>query len=348
VDVPLQHLHTIHIVKGKGQKLDLAMKFTATTDPNLILKTLQNSYAEFGAPFLTLDQYLDRERFLAEQTFAKRLTCWVLLSDEGDVLSACETYRRPCMVRINDKVLHGDCMAVASVVTPIHHRKKGYATQMLKSLQTEIRSMEGVIASSLYSDIGPEFYDRMGWKCYESVSLMYEAKHCPVALKEMEELELTHLAKLLEEDLTELNQSLAEKEFVVLPTIDALEWLAARSKYYARIKDPRKVPSIFGAKVDTDYISWMYDFKGSVLAITHFRGCHHQNCEKLLQFAALVAYEWNLANVEIWDPSPLLLHSAKCVGGHVTYRSESLSSLQILGHDQVPITWKWNEKYGWV
>jgi GNAT superfamily N-acetyltransferase len=322
-----------------------AMNFTATTDPDLIQKTLHNSYEEFAAPLLTLDQYIDRERYLGEQAFAKRLTCWVLLNEENDILSACETYKRPCMARIDGKLIQGDCMAIGSVVTPPRHRKKGYATRMLKLLKDQMHSMEGVISSTLYSDIGPTYYDRLGWKCFKSVSLIYEAKQYPVQL---EPLELLDIEEFLEKDVEGLGQSLAENEFVVVPTMDALEWLAARSKFYASIKDPQSTPTIFGAKAGTDYFSWMFDFKESILIVTHYRGCHNENITKLLQYAAKIAHEWNLSSVEIWDPSVLLQNSAPCVGGRVSNRIESLSSLDLFGHSHIPISWKWNEKFAWV
>jgi hypothetical protein len=64
-----------------------------------------------------------------------------------------------------------DCHSIDSVFVPPEHRCKGYATLLVKLLRehliSEARGQPWVV-SNLYSDVGPKFYSRFGWKVFES------------------------------------------------------------------------------------------------------------------------------------------------------------------------------------
>lgn len=72
------------------------------------------------------------------------------------------------------ELVQGTCFAIASVFTPNAHRRRGYAAKMLSLLLQELKSRKGAVASTLYSDIGPNYYSKIGWEAHPSVSLVLD------------------------------------------------------------------------------------------------------------------------------------------------------------------------------
>lgn len=111
-----------------------------------------------------------------------RYKSWALVrrsdaeNPDAELLSHCETYRRPAMVSGPDGVQRRKSYAIASVLTPEHLRKKGYARRMLQLLHYVLAPSEALppfpeawgakpaaylgdaAFSVLYSDVGPDFY----------------------------------------------------------------------------------------------------------------------------------------------------------------------------------------------
>lgn len=113
-----------------------------------------------------------------------RFKAWALVrrseADKPDceLLAHCETYRRPAMVGDKDGVRRLKSYAIASVYTPEGLRNNGYARRMLQLLHYVLAPSEALppfpeawgakpvaylgdaAFSVLYSDVGPEFYER--------------------------------------------------------------------------------------------------------------------------------------------------------------------------------------------
>ncbi|RDA95060.1 hypothetical protein CP533_2175 [Ophiocordyceps camponoti-saundersi (nom. inval.)] len=134
-------------------------------------------YAEWGT-HLTPSQYEARERHLLATSLLRNggLTPWMLTwkktSAEGGqrtALASCETLRKRALVRVGDghvRLVRAE--GVASVFVGPLLRRRGYAARMMGLLASRLREEGDVAFSVLYSDIGREFYARVGWKVHSS------------------------------------------------------------------------------------------------------------------------------------------------------------------------------------
>ncbi|KAJ2994456.1 hypothetical protein HDV02_001547 [Globomyces sp. JEL0801] len=330
-------------------------------NPKLIQKALESNYSAWGAPSLTLEEYFERESYLASSKFSKEsLISWFLVDSDSpeDILSSCETYRIPCLLSTNDGIVKGFCFAIGSVYTPTQHRRKGYASEMMKLLQNTLKSFKDSVASTLYSDIGRDFYANLGWKVHPSKSLVLDQLNTIPSFEVSSIIPLTvdTARKLIEDEESQfLNQfkSLDKPRFAIIPTINELEWLFNRGLFYSRVgkyKRKDQIKSIGIATSTNDgYLTWSHSFKEGILYITMIQ-CTSANAKMLLLSAITEALKFGLEKVEIWNPSEDLVNAASSISKHfhVIDRTDSLSSLAVWGQEDSELEWVRNEKYAWV
>ncbi len=112
----------------------------------------EREWEEWGKPLLTQDQFITREKqVLGPSDFSvTRRQRWVLVPADDttttDFLSACETYRRPILVKRPGKqeVERALSYSVCSVFVPENKRRNGYAGQMMTLLQHNLSPQDGV------------------------------------------------------------------------------------------------------------------------------------------------------------------------------------------------------------
>ncbi|RHY70894.1 hypothetical protein DYB30_008692 [Aphanomyces astaci] len=210
------------------------------------------TYSSWGAPLLTLDEYLDREHALCASAFAKEsLTGYVLVPattpSTVDILCYVEVFKRP--VWYNGARLYG--YSVGSVYTPEQHRKKGYASIMLRLVLAYMRadqqqhqpdnaSSVNLVISNLYSDIGPSFYASKGWAVHASEQLVLPSTHAmlstsrPPYATAVDSLDV--LAQVCQADVTRMQQLTCSSAVYFELTPSVVLWFHARAAYYARTK----------------------------------------------------------------------------------------------------------------
>lgn len=105
--------------------------------PEEYLKIISINFEAWGHP-LSLEEYIDREFTLAKIAKDERQS-WVLTRGD-DILSSCETYKRPILAKIEGKIISGSSFGVASVFTPLGLRGNGYASIMMRMLNESIFS----------------------------------------------------------------------------------------------------------------------------------------------------------------------------------------------------------------
>ncbi|KAJ3303246.1 hypothetical protein HDV03_004073 [Kappamyces sp. JEL0829] len=299
---------------------------------------------------------------------------WVWLVD-GAITSSCETYAKQSVAVVAGKVMHGSTWAIASVFTPKDKRGRGYATAMLTALLATIKRQEGVLASTLYSDIGPTYYAKLGWALFPSTSLVLHStaarQHLvgnrpagsdhPLQTRLISQAELGDLleghARAIQ---TEYESHQHQDSFCILPSRQAQDWLLARSAFYLEhlVSDSLSGKQITcaGAKHPSgDFVGFFMDFKDACFYVSHAKITSREACRDLLLTACDQARGWNMDRVELWAETDLLVASVGVqeLHGSLEAREESLSSLCFWGLEPESGTlpavscWQHNEKLAW-
>lgn len=338
-----------------GERLFSPMLAQSITDQCLILQTRKINYIEWGAPLLTESQYLNREELIAKSHFS--VTCqetWILADSKSPsaILSALETYKSKSIALVNGTIIKGDVYAIGSVFTHSRHRSNGYATKLLNDVKIALKLRKDSIASTLYSDIGPNYYNKLGWKCKPSKSLLYKIEKIDPEIKACEIKSIKDSSSIFENIELELEEKLAKygsDAFCLIPSIDILEWFHMRELFYCDFFFQKTVETNIAVHSD-DYLAWFHDFKEGKLIILFTRITNIESGRILFNAAIKEGTEWGLKILEIWDVDPITLKVFNTFGEFkVVDRIDSLSSLCFWGFDgnEREVDWIKNEKYGW-
>ncbi|CAG8448095.1 15565_t:CDS:10 [Acaulospora colombiana] len=333
--------------------------------PEQAIMTNQNSYATWGYPQLTLEQYLEREKLLANQEFTgENFKVWVLMSrkeqqehqgkndasanNNPTILSACETFKRKALiVDRSGEVIETICYGIASVFTPPHLRNKGYASTMMKLLTGILEKQFKADFSFLFSDIGPNFYQRFGWNVFNNKEIRFSIDGGDASGEGPGNMELgenVSVSPIRESDLeriTQLDCQLVRQELlkvdhralVVLPNKPSYVWMFERSKFYARVTANTEI-TIFGVELVrafdekekqlVGFIIWFHDFNEQKLVALRFRSYSKQAAKILVAQAKQEARKYNLKQVVSWNPDMTLFSGED---GELVEREDSLPSL---------------------
>ncbi|KAI5290431.1 hypothetical protein KEM54_001550 [Ascosphaera aggregata] len=130
---------------------------------------------------LSVEQYLERERTVENRPLGKNaLISWILTNknfppNKRPIYATCETFTLPGWVAYKGKIKDVVSYGIGSVYCDQKYRGKRYATKMIlevgKALQLEQKGTlikEPCNFSILWSDIGKQFYHRLGWAPYTS------------------------------------------------------------------------------------------------------------------------------------------------------------------------------------
>ncbi|PVU95564.1 hypothetical protein BB561_001730 [Smittium simulii] len=249
------------------------MLFAASTQEQK-QRAWEESAEAWGIPFLTVEQYIKRKNLLSQQPFhIKNCTTWLYGKAEDfhkdpntlNFLSHCETFDKKALIREAGKrtVSEANCKTVAAVFCKKEYRGNGYASNMMSALSNYIKKTAKV--SNLYSDIGPGFYSRYGWKTYPSkyteISVssknkdhVFESNNTTSFInrntaKMFIEADAIHLKKELE------NAPVSQKlQFIIIPTTDVFEWRWARDENENfQVNNEYLSSDIFGVFLDANF-----------------------------------------------------------------------------------------------
>ncbi|KAG0289127.1 hypothetical protein BGZ98_003972 [Dissophora globulifera] len=353
------------------------------TSPEIIRRTWENNYDEWGTAY-NLDTYVARETLLGSQDFTNngKMKFWVLVPKTFDpthpdldlILSSLETFERPGIVATKDEGIKDVIsVSIGSVFTPARHRRHGYASLMMKQLWNKIQEMDNVSFTFLFSDVGPHFYGRFGWKALRSEEMVVPATHSlgvaaadgpSVTLASVTDQDLPALvardAQLLQESLQEqLNKPthLDKTSWVaVAPNVDCIQWLHARARYTAKHglnlqEDAAKFKSLGAKDVQSDsFVLWYHDLLHKQLYVIRWRvapSAGEETARAMMEAAQAEAQKWKLDKVLIWNPDQELV---RLVGVEIKHREDSISCLGLTDRTQEAdsnVEWVMNEKYAW-
>ncbi|KAL3467384.1 hypothetical protein BJX64DRAFT_248532 [Aspergillus heterothallicus] len=333
---------------------------------------------------LTVPQYLEECAHLLTVPLARNngITQWVLVDksqpvEERIVLASCESFLKKALIsgangKVEEVIVHG----IAGVYCESKLRKRGYASRLLKELSRTLptwRADTGTrcVASVLYSDIDPRFYQRLGWNPFPSYHLEFEATAKPHVATP---LHAGDLAALCEKDEAILRSSISRppskgnNRFTIIPDHDHIVWHHCKEEFGSqRIfgKTPLVKGAISGIPGNRVWAIWTHRFyrnpksepSANVLYILRLviegDAATAEDVRAVLRAAQAEAAEWELAKVKLWSPTDSLEGLIKAAGVPFQGRTrtqESIPCLQWYGQgDGLPSTLDWvaNEKYAW-
>ncbi|OJK04270.1 hypothetical protein ASPACDRAFT_112718 [Aspergillus aculeatus ATCC 16872] len=330
---------------------------------------------------LAFDDYITREvnnlKFCQERN--NNFTNWILTDssapDQRPLFSSCETFTRRAFICGREGDLREvTCCAVASVFTFTEYQGRGYAKKLMTLLAQEIRGFADF--SVLWSDIGPKFYDSVGWKPFKSAFLQLPAISSDASLENgLKPIEIGDLPPLVKLDQKILLERLAvpspKVRVLILPDLSTIAWHLFHEAFIWQHVFSR-TPSIHGAvytspkdpgdKVWAIWTRKIYGLKREdnvthVIRLGMGNGSISNDTFKvaitaLCLMAQREANDWNCGTVEIWNPDDRVRQVVEEIqelgAKFVTREHNQLSSMQWFGESCIDeVDWMCNEGFAW-
>jgi len=286
------------------------------------------TYDAWGARY-SLEQYLELERRLRAHPFAREaLATWLLIADDGAVLSSCETYEMQSFASGGPGVTLG----VASVFTERRLRGRGYASQLLTLLAAEAGGAHALI---LFSDVGAPLYERIGYVARPASDLVFPpAAGDPSAVAEL----------YADSDVAEALATVSRPNggFLVWPTAAQLDWHLERDRTFAALAGRTRVGSS-GARAGDGIALWAGDSKRERLQVLLFLAPDREAATALGEAARRAAARADLKEVRVWA-----CPDAAALGGRGLPREGSLPMLRPLAAGVRPEDWTFIPRAIWV
>ncbi|ODV89207.1 hypothetical protein CANCADRAFT_134939 [Tortispora caseinolytica NRRL Y-17796] len=302
-----------------------------------IRQCLVANSASWAGP-LTESQYVERERFLHTQEICQsRHEYFVLVDmDDKEIVGACEILARPGYWVDQDP--HGndfavvfdiDTFSLGAVFVPEQQRGKGIASVMLKYVESMLRTrMENYGGAILYSEIGPDYYEKFGFKTERNATYVANAMKWPEFFLEADISnarpsmlridDFTHLTAKEDKELQKYiltryqNDPMHTPRWCVSVSAAIINWHTARSEFVGGIlREDDQRSAKYGAQIGEQWVAWMHDYASHSLYILHFGGFMNKDITQELKSQAMAlvkaaieeAKKLNLENVYIWPES---------------------------------------------
>ncbi|KAH0613331.1 uncharacterized protein H6S33_009711 [Morchella sextelata] len=365
---------------------------TATTQTTYLLRHptptelthIRTQHSTCWAGALTVSQYLTREDHIASTPLTRNggMTQWVLVdaaADPAHVLASCEAIRKKALVAhtpvdgekrvpVEEVVAYG----IGSVFTPPECRGNGYAKVMLTMLGERLKRHNGQRAgfSVLYSDIGKQFYAKLGWLPHKSSHIELPVRTpAPPRIHPSRVQPLYHadIAPLCALDTAALRTALSTRHpktrIAFVPDHGTMDWHHNREEFIgACVRPDLGAPAIKGCITasGTRWMVWGRDFSVAgprlyVLRVVDFgpEEGRREDLMALLSAAVEEAGRWGLGKVVVWNPAESVVGAAGAVVDGVVgveRESDSIASLMMYGKGgsgEAEVEWVLNEKYAW-
>ena len=351
------------------------------------------TFPEWGDA-LTLPQYLEEADLLTEWPLARDggmrpwiLTCRDQCPNRRPILASCETFHKRAFVLSKEGVLSESFVyGIASVFVRPDYRNRGYGTRLMQGLARLLPEMQSesshAVGSVLFSDIGKQYYARLGWKPSVGASchIQLDPWRDPVPyVATTRSVRIEGLASLCQEDERLARNTLAAmpprvKRMMIAPDIDHMLWHINKESFACLKlfgKEPEAKGAIVGESGNRVWVVWVRRY------YTHPDRCPNettlyvlrlvlenqspaqeeldsqvQNLKAVLQACQAEAARWGLQSVKLWHPTPLvqeLLQRSKLEHRLMEREESGIASLQCFG-DEMPedIDWCACEKYTWM
>ena len=201
----------------------------------------------------------------------------------------------------------------------------------------------------MYSDVGPNFYSKIGWDLYRSLSAEIDVDNYKSIKPRgiINTISIPDLEILLKTDVERLVENMQDNTFLLKPTTQSIGWLYARSVFVAEKMGKPSVTSI-GVGYDDSFLLWFLSFKENSMYVIRLHDPLKSKIPNLIEAAVAEAKFYGLSKIVIWNPD--IEYWSKVESVKIVEREDSLSSmaLQYKGLKLEKFGWMQNEKYSWV
>ncbi|KAI1325121.1 hypothetical protein F5Y16DRAFT_411610 [Xylariaceae sp. FL0255] len=331
---------------------------------------------------LTIPLYLAEAQYLTTVPLAEKggLTSWILVAEnlppnKRQILCSCESFRKRSLISDeNGNIEEGTIHGIASVFCPLEFRRRGYGTRHMKELAKVLHGWQSAygksIGSILYSDIGKDYYSRLGWLPHPRnghyVFPTAAIKH-PKEVQLVTESELEKLCRMDESMVFRAMKtpSKTKKRAVVLPNLDHMLWHIRKEDFanhhifgktpHAKDEEAGGNPLYILRLVVEGDDTANKSSEDQLPLSTSLYIDQEAALRAVLQAAQAEAAEWRLDYVALWEPSPLvrsLINESGLKATWVERQDQHIASALWFkedGHDaadEAPV-WINNEYYAW-
>ncbi|KAM0787062.1 hypothetical protein ACM66B_006325 [Microbotryomycetes sp. NB124-2] len=354
-------------------------------NPEQYHQSLLNQFPQWGIGY-SLEGFLERERQLSLTGMGRQMQCWVLVPqvdpETKEILCSCETFRRPILWSpraglVQDAVGY----SIASVFTPPHNRRKGYALHMMKTLHSKLRleneqtvptiengltQRNDAVVSFLFSDVG-QFYSQAGppgWHTQGLSTTVWQVNSYPLqdsTTSSLSPVTADDFDRVAKADAELMRQDLATSKgssypaFATVLTKASLDWTTTRATQYAK-ENNLTVPEVWGFEIvaadsssssSSSLILFSYELKRKAIKVLRVRASSSNEFESLMDAVVQLARQHGVDKIVAWQVDPELLQGLpQDKRGETLERTDSLSALAEYAGDG-EITWKANEAYAW-
>lgn len=231
---------------------------------------------------LTVPVYITESKYLTTIPLAKDggMTIWALVDgtlppDQRQILSSCESFRKRSLAsdaqgNVTEGLIHG----IASVFCAPEFRRRGYAARHMGEMAARLRSWQDEhgksLGSVLYSDIGREYYTKLGW-VPNATNWHFDfppvtAAAWPEGAEQILEGDLEELCvkdeALVREAMAQPEPS-AERRVTILPDLDHMLWHLKKEEFASKYifgKVPQAKGAIAGSPGKKVWAIWTHRY----------------------------------------------------------------------------------------
>jgi GNAT superfamily N-acetyltransferase len=217
----------------------LRLEKATSQERELLAKTRASAWGQD----LIGNEFLERNQRLYNHPYGRdHIVTYVLKNPENKIVSSLDALQLKFFHKENpgDSTAIQDGFLIASVITPPQYRGKGYATLLLnRFLETQSWSL-GV----LYSDIGPKFYEKWGFKVskrylYE-ISVTSSKNQLTINSVEPE----IWIQKAFDFRKLKFNSE-PNSHLALVPDFKFWDWQIERFRFFAEKRTQRPLPNVY-------------------------------------------------------------------------------------------------------
>ncbi|KAF2078234.1 hypothetical protein CYY_000424 [Polysphondylium violaceum] len=326
-----------------------------------------DNHLEWGGN-LTQQQYYDKG--MAGNDVHGGHRGWHLKSStSGEIVASCETFTQDAMYCMGGsaEIKVGKCDSVASVYVQPKYRGKGYATMMMKALNSVSRS-QGTLYIDLYSDVDPKVYEKCGWNQIETPTLKLDTTQelgfTPVDTTGSNITIITNanIQSVIDKDhnncVADLKKVASESDpstyiFSTLFTLEKFFWFTIQHRLSYEFQN-LEAPTEYGRFLNDSYIIWSHNCRDNQLEILKFHSTNLDEFKILLQSAYNEAKKHDLKTVYMWWSTNRIGHVVQFLEStkyQIEIRKNSIPMVTAFPPSGIESTnYKWIscEKFQWV